>query len=120
MKRLRFLLILIAVVSCQDGQDFEATVTPYPNPIHNFLNIEINLENESDLTIWIAGRKEMTAQTSMPTLQPSDNEALIDGSYNAGQHSFQIDMTEQNPGIYLLDVSVNGVVKRFRIIRKKN
>jgi len=78
---------------------------PYPNPVSTNTVVEINLEEESEISYEISdlrGRK-ITIMNSK--------------KYFAGHHQLNIDMKKRQSGMYFLNVKLNNQVHSFKLIK---
>ncbi len=106
------------MLGCKDEQeDFPGEVIVYPNPFSYDINIILDLNQDSDVIIQLLDA-EMKAQSSFHGLISAKENPIVDGNFSSGSHEFRIDMTGKLSGVYILDVSANGVGERIKLSKR--
>jgi uncharacterized repeat protein (TIGR01451 family) len=80
----------------------------YPNPTVEGANVNINLVAPSNISINLYNRDGRLINTMSRA-----------SAYDIGKHVIQLPMTDMPAGVYRVDVSVNGEVKPFKLIKIK-
>lgn len=81
-----------------------ASINLYPNPSSANTNVEFDLTNTSDVNI------TLTDLTGKLISQP------VNGEMTEGNHKVAIDLTSLTAGVYLVEITVNGVSKIEKLI----
>uniref|UniRef100_UPI0030CA341B Ig-like domain-containing protein n=1 Tax=uncultured Flavobacterium sp. TaxID=165435 RepID=UPI0030CA341B len=90
------LAVTVTVVLGAEGFD-NASFVAYPNPVNDMLNISYSSEISSVHVINLLGQ--------------------VVASKNVGTNSTQIDMTDLAAGAYIVQVTVNDIVKTIKVIK---
>ena len=83
-----------------------SSMITYPNPSSDQINVEYNLNDQSDVDLTVYNIK-------------GDLIKLIDlGSMSEGTHTFQLDLSQNNlsPGIYVVHLRTNSSVQTNKVI----
>ncbi|HNY03376.1 MAG TPA: T9SS type A sorting domain-containing protein, partial [Bacteroidales bacterium] len=73
-----------------------ASISINPNPVKDYAKVNVSLKSNSDMTLSVTN---LVGQQVM-----SQNEGMV----NAGSHTFTLDASKLNAGVYFVTVLVNG------------
>lgn len=115
MKKLVFPLVLILVIVSSCSQEIVKSpdeVIVYPNPFDNHFYIRVGPAAYVEAYL-IGGEVEAAQSFNID----SEENPIISGEYQAGAN-FEVRMLDQPPGLYYLDIIMDGKGQRIKLWKR--
>lgn len=92
----------VVVTSC--GNVLEDVIQVYPNPVSKSLNLELNIEEDTNIGLRICDFQGRQVKQSSSEL-------------SAGYHTFPVDMSALKAGMYIIEIYMNEQFLQKKLIK---
>ena len=104
--------------SCQSNSDEDfPSFSVYPNPLVNVTTLTIDLPETSEVEIYLYDVRNSAQLGSGPMGDPEN--PIYHEVTPAGSFSVQLDFSEKEPGFYFMDLVIDKVAKRVRLLKSE-